>query len=214
MIRALLLLCLTPGLAEAHPHMFLQTAVAVVFDGQGKASGVRISWIYDDFSSMQILADQGLAETADGTLAPADLAKLNGFDMTWKPGWKGDSFARLDQTELDLSGPQDWTVAYAGGQLTTTHLRRFAQPLDLRGHVLGVSTYDPTYYVQYEMSPAIVLENAPPGCRSIYRPADTAKAKADLEAQLRALQGDPELTFPAVGKSFASEAWILCASGS
>lgn len=213
---ALALIWFLPAMASAHPHMFIQTAVAVLFNDAGLATGIRVTWTYDSFTSLQVLTDHGISEDANGQISAADLATLNGFDMTWQPGYQGDSYARLDQQALTLSGPQDWTLSYSDGVISTTHRRDFAQALDLRDHVLGVATYDPSYYVLYDLSPSIALVNPPPAgrCRAIYKPADTAKAKLDLEAKLRALQGDPELAFPAVGKQFAAEAWILCASGS
>ncbi|NBZ89171.1 DUF1007 family protein [Stagnihabitans tardus] len=211
----LALIGLMPGAAVAHPHMFIQTAVAVIFDEAGLATGIRVTWTYDDYTSLQVMADVGITEDASGQLSAEQLAALNGFDMDWDPDWDGDSHARLDDRALSLSGPQDWTASYADGALSSTHRRDFSQPLDLRDHVLGVASYDPWYYVFYELSPAIELVNPPPeaGCRAIYRPADTAKAKLDLEAQLRTMQDKAEVEFPAVGKNFAAEAWIICASG-
>ncbi len=52
-----LLACAAP--AQAHPHMFVETGLQVVFDDQGQAIGVRVRWSYDDLTSMQILADLG-----------------------------------------------------------------------------------------------------------------------------------------------------------
>ena len=210
------LIGLLPMAASAHPHMFIQTAIAVIFDEAGLATGIRVTWTYDDYTSLQVLADAGITEDGSGQLSAEQRAKLDVFESQGEPDWGGDPHARLDDKDLSLSGPQDWTVGYADGALSSTHRRDFAQPLDLRDHVLGVASYDPGYYVLYELSTAIDLVTPPPEghCRAIYRPADTAQAKLDLEAKLRAMQGEAEAEFPAVGKSFAAEAWIICASGS
>ena len=142
----LALLLLLPTAAFAHPHMFIQTAIAILFNDAGFATGIRVTWTYDSFTSLQILTDHGMEEDGNGQLSAGQIAELNGFDMTWQPGYQGDSFARLDQQALNLSGPRDWTLSYADGGISTTHVRDFDAPQDLRDHVLGISTYDPTYY--------------------------------------------------------------------
>ncbi len=210
------LLILVPGQTQAHPHVFIQTAIAVLFDAAGDATGIRVTWGYDDYTTLQFLADQGMDQDMDGKLTDKELADLNGFDMHWVPGYAGDSYASLDATPLTLSQPRDWTLVYADGKITTTHIRDFAAPVKLGHDVLKLHTYDPTLYVYYEISPVVDFIGAPAGrrCQSIFRPADTAKAKKDLEAAIRAMSQDAEMNFPAMGKQFASEAWVICASDS
>ena len=35
--------------ALAHPHVFVDTGLEVIFDEQGRATGIRISWTYDEY---------------------------------------------------------------------------------------------------------------------------------------------------------------------
>ena len=37
---------LLPNLALAHAHVFMQTAIAVFFDGHDAATGIRVRWRY------------------------------------------------------------------------------------------------------------------------------------------------------------------------
>ena len=147
-------------------------------------------------------------------LTDEELAKLTGFDMHWIPGYLGDSYATLNETPLTLSNPRDPTLTYTDGKVTTTHIRDFATPVQLGKAVLKLQTYDPTLYVDYEMSPDVALVGASPSqrCQVIFRPADTAKAKKELEAAVKAMSQDAESDFPRMGKRFASEAWVICAS--
>lgn len=90
----------------AHPHIFIDTGVEVLLDDQNRATAVRISWTYDDLTSLALIADRGLDEDFDGVLTPEETAAITGFDMDWEPGFAGDSYALLGEVPLDWSGPQ------------------------------------------------------------------------------------------------------------
>ncbi|HMO72532.1 MAG TPA: DUF1007 family protein, partial [Paracoccaceae bacterium] len=44
--------------AGAHPHIFIDTGLEVIFDGQGRPAAVRVSWTYDDFYSLLMIVDR------------------------------------------------------------------------------------------------------------------------------------------------------------
>ena len=80
--------------AAAHPHVFVDTRLDVVFDTAGRAEGVRISWTYDDLFSLVIIMDHEMDADFDGVLTAQELETLRGFDMNWiairifeKLGW-------------------------------------------------------------------------------------------------------------------------------
>jgi ABC-type uncharacterized transport system substrate-binding protein len=45
--------------ANAHPHIFIDSGVEVIFDSQGQMTALRISWAYDDFHSLLAIEDRG-----------------------------------------------------------------------------------------------------------------------------------------------------------
>ena len=66
--------------ALAHPHMWLDTGIEVIFDAEGRASALRIRWGYDEFSSLVFIEERGLDADHDGTATPAEAAaKFIGF---------------------------------------------------------------------------------------------------------------------------------------
>ncbi|MDZ7906278.1 MAG: DUF1007 family protein [Cypionkella sp.] len=130
--------------ALAHPHMFLDTAVEVMFGPSGTADSVMITWVYDDLSSLQYTADLGLDMDGDGALTPDEKANLTGFDMNWDAGFPGDSYALLNGAELALSRPRGYTADYKDGRIITTHIRDLSAPVPLDiGQTLTIQTYDP-----------------------------------------------------------------------
>ena len=204
---------LVAGPALAHPHVFIDTRVEVLVNASNQATGVRISWTYDDLYSLFIIGDMGLDPDWDGVLTPDEQARLAGFDMNWDPGFPGDTYAVVNDGELALSRPTEFGASYAKGRITSTHLRTFDAPVALGAVPLIVQVYDPGYYTAYTIAEDPVLTGGA-GCL-----AETFIPDIDAadEALLAALQEftpdvDLEMSFPAVGKNYAEEVRITCAA--
>lgn len=208
-----LALVLAAGPAAAHPHIFIDTELEVIFDDQGRATHLRVTWIYDDFYSLLTVEDRGLDPDGDGVLTPEEAAALQGFDMNWDAGFAGDTYALAGGAAVALGPPGDWTASYEGGRIISTHLRALEGPVRPAPDPLIVQVYDPGFYSAYYISAQPVLTGAPPGCTvQVFEP-DRDAADAILQAALDELAGtvDVEMEFPAVGAAYAEEARITCA---
>jgi polyphosphate kinase len=202
---------LMAGPALAHPHVFIDTGIEVLINDRNEATGVRISWTYDDLYSLFIIGDMGLDPDWDGVLTPEETARLAGFDMQWDPGFPGDTYVLVNDADLPLSRPADFGASYAKGRITSTHVRTFDQPVPLGAEPLIVQVYDPGYYTAYTIATDPVLTGGA-GCL-----AETFIPDLDAadEALLAALQEftpdvDLEMSFPAVGKNYAEEVRVTC----
>jgi ABC-type uncharacterized transport system substrate-binding protein len=216
MQRALLygwLLAAGAGPAFAHPHVWIDTRIEVVLNDRNEATGVRVSWTYDDLYSLYVVGDMGLDADWDGKLTPEEMARLSGFDMKWDPGFMGDTYALLGGTSLDLSRPKDWTADYAEGKITTTHLRSFDAPVPVDREPLVVQVYDPGYYVAYAI-PFNPIVTGGQGCTAQIFVPDLDAAEQELMAALSEYTPDVDLEaqFPAVGAKFAEEVRVTCAA--
>mgnify|MGYP000880714490 CR=1 FL=1 len=206
-----LMICATA--AEAHPHMFIDTGIAVDFDADGRADGLRITWTYDELTSMQVLADMGLDMDMDGVMTDAELAQLDGFDMHWDEGIAGDTYAQMAGVGLPLSRPADWTIAYQNGRISSTHFRSFDAPVDISADPLLVKVYDETLYTGYY----IVYDTTFVGrsdCRSSVVKPDLDAAQKKLQAAIAALPQDVEVDYPALGAEFAEGVQVTCGAPS
>lgn len=196
--------------AAAHPHVFIDTGIEVIFDAQGRAEALRITWTYDDLISLALLSDRGMDEDFDGVLTPAELTALNGFDMQWQPGVTGDTYALLEAAPLALSGPSEWTVSYADAKITSTHLRHFEAPVVIAAAPLVVQVYDNSYYTAYTIVGDPVLTGAA-ACQALAFEPDIAAADAILQQSIAELAGgDAEGDFPAIGAAYAEEVRVTC----
>jgi ABC-type uncharacterized transport system substrate-binding protein len=214
MQRALLLgwvLAAGAGPALAHPHVWIDAKVEVVLNDRNEATGLRISWTYDDLYSLYVVGDMGLDPDWDGKLTAEEKASLTGFDMQWIEGFEGDTYALLNEVPLALSGPSDWTADYVGGKITSTHLRSFSAPVPVGAAPLVVQVYDPGYYVAYAI-PSDPVVTGGTDCRAEVFVPDLDAAEQELMAALSEYTPDVdlEMEFPAVGAKFAEEVRVTC----
>ncbi len=199
--------------ANAHPHIFVDTQIEINFDPQGRADGVRVTWTYDDLTSLQFIADRGLDADFDGALTDAENAALSGFDMDWEEGYAGDTYVLLGAAPVQLSGPSDWTATYQNDKITSSHLRRLTEPVAIGPEPLVVQVYDPTLYSGYYIvgEPKLIGTS---DCQITVQRPDLHVANARLDAAIAALPGDAENDFPALGAAFAEEVRVTCAARS
>ncbi len=214
MIRAatLCLAVLSPVVATAHPHIFVETRLGLIMDDQGRLSAVEVSWVYDELYSLLIFEDKQLDNDYDGKLTPAELEELNGFDMNWIPGFEGDLYVSQEAV-LALGPPQPLTTAVEEGRIVTTHRRQLRAPV-AAGTVVEIAAYDPTYYTAYEVTGAVAVEGRD-DCQIEVAKADLNAAYDLLEELLFGRpQAEVEANFPAVGAAFADKVFVECPAGS
>lgn len=199
--------------ALAHPHVFIDASVEVVFAADGRAEGVRISWTYDELVSLSFVTERGFDPDFDGVLTPEEMVALNGFDMAWHAEFEGDTYALLGDEPLTLSRPMDWTAAYEGGKVSSSHYRRFDAPVDLGGQDLVIQTYDPGYYTAYVLVAGKV--SGRDDCTVELFEPDREAADQILQDALAEYSGteDAETDFPAIGSAYAEEARVTCGAG-
>lgn len=202
--------------ARAHPHIFIDAGLELIFDGQNKLEAVRVTWAYDEFYSLVVLEDNGLDPDGDGVLADAEQKSIQGFDMNWTEGFAGDLQAMQNDTPLALSRPSEFTALLKDGRLISTHLRRFETKVVMTDDPVRLLVYDPEYYTAYTVASDPVVQGRA-GCQVRIFVPDPTKASKELEAALAELGTDQTLddlaveNFPAIGATFAEEVQVTCA---
>ncbi len=61
-------------LVDAHPHAWIDVWVEVIFDSTGAITGLRETWLFDDFYS--VYATEGMDLNKDGQPDKAPMEKL------------------------------------------------------------------------------------------------------------------------------------------
>ena len=73
-----LALCLTlfASPLAAHPHIFVNTGLSFVLDGENRLTHVQVTWEYDELYSLLVTEDMGVDSDYDGVLNAEDIAVL------------------------------------------------------------------------------------------------------------------------------------------
>ncbi len=210
--RALsLTLCCAAPVAGAHPHVFIDTGLKLVFDDQGQLSAVDVTWAYDPLYTLLLLEDMQLDPDMDGVLEPAELEQLQGFDMKWIEGFEGDLYLEADGP-VALAAPVPIETRMEGEKLVSVHRRPLVVPIEPIEPV-HVRPFDPGYFTAYSVTLDVAIQGRD-GCDATLKLADIAAA-SDLLEELLFTVPQPELddNFPAVGEHFADTVTLTCVSG-
>lgn len=215
-IAGALLAAVTVSSASAHPHIFIDTDFAFVFDETGALTAIRIDWTYDEFYSLLLVEDEHLDADGDGIPEQDLLDAFAGQDVDWEAGFPGDFTVEWRGEVLALSGPRDHAVRYASGRVTTTHIRPLETPVRPDGDTIVARSYDPTYFVAYDV-PQDPVVTGREDCRIARDSADREKAVKEYGDRLAAIDmsGDPfeEVEVPDIGILFADSFSLTCAAG-
>ncbi|ETX30168.1 DUF1007 family protein [Roseivivax isoporae] len=200
---ALFALALWPAAVGAHPHVFVDSELTVEVDAQGRITGTRMTWSYDEFFSLLILEDMGLDTDADGVLTEAEKDALMGFDfVTWPEGFEGDLYLDAEGGKVALGHPVSTSIDLVDGRIVSSHTRTVPE-VPAEGAVFR--QYDPTYYVAYTVKSVSVTG----GCSASREAPDP---DAGEEALAQALESYTEDQFQVLelGIHYADAITLSC----
>lgn len=209
----------TAGPAAAHPHVFIDTGLEVMFDDDGRLAAVQVVWVYDEFYTMLALEDYGMDPEFTGTVTEGESAELAAIYANWDAGFAGDLYPLLDGRPLALSGPLQVVADVQEGRLVIAHRRAFADRPRIGTAELVLQVYDPSYFTAYTIAAAPAIRGRSDCSAEVWGP-DWEAASARLMGALEELAGsgasawDIEADFPAVGADFAEEVRLRCAEPS
>lgn len=157
------LVLVLPGLAQAHPHVWVVMRSALVYGPDGKLTGVKQEWTFDE--AFSAFALQGLARQADGTYGDDVLKSLAEVNISSLKEYEYFVTAKSATSRLRLKDPVDYYLTYKDDALTLHFTLPLVKPLPASSQV-SIDIYDPTYFVAFEFAPkdAVRLVDAPAGC--------------------------------------------------
>ncbi len=200
-----------PAPANAHPHIFVEAQVAVIFAQDGAVS-VKLDWFYDDLFSLLVTSDLGIDMDGDLLLTADEQALLDDQITAWPPDYAGDLEVMQAGAVLELADKQDHSMTYADGLFRETHVRQINAVADPDAP-LRIRVYDPGFYTAYSLRGPVTVEGRD-DCAVQIIPADVDAAYALAESQLDGRDPaavGPDEYFPAIGDAFADTIIVTCA---
>ncbi len=208
-------LALMPAQGVTHPHVFVAGGADFVLDPEGRLASVRITWIYDTFSSLYLVQYVGADADGDGVLSEEDEAKVLADQLNWPDDFEGDSYLFYAGDPVPLGRAENGsTRLLEDGRIEVIFDRAVSKPFrpEPDGPHARLKQYDPVYYYAYETSadPKIIAAEDH-GCTAELIPFQTAdKALRALQVELSALGRDETPTQQGVGALFSDELVLAC----
>lgn len=158
-----------PAAAAAHPHVFVDAKAEVLFDAQGRLTGVRHVWTFDP--AFSAFAVQGLDKNHDGKLSADELAPLAKTNVTSLNRYSFFTILTIDGKKVPLKFPDVYFLRWQGNHLTLFYQLPLKQPVAVRQNAT-LEVYDPEYFVAFtfENNDPVTLFQAPKGCHAEYHP--------------------------------------------
>jgi ABC-type uncharacterized transport system substrate-binding protein len=199
----------------AHPHVAVDMKTKVIFDSQGRATGLGLFWAFDEgYSDMAI---DGLDKNNDGDysseellpLTKANLSAIADYHYFTEVTFNGEAVA----TEVPDLGHTLQLVTE--GRLAFYFMLPFKAPVDPRNGRFAVRVFDPDYFIAFSYADAdpFLADGKPAtGCkmRLLDSPdtGDVAKTRQFLSSKDAAWKPSPLEQF---GGMFAQTLVVDCA---
>lgn len=136
--------------AAAHPHIFIEEHVEVLFD-QNNVTGVRMTWSFDELYSSMLRSDY--TDTKKGPITAKDVKSLHEKAFNNLASVHYFTTMSLDGKPVTFGVPKDFTASFNADDKA---IYSFVIPLSLpkateRG-LLEIAVFDPEYYVDFELA--------------------------------------------------------------
>jgi tRNA threonylcarbamoyladenosine biosynthesis protein TsaE len=167
--------CWILPVAQAHPHIYIEGGVELVFNRQGQVTNVRQSWLFDDLFSTYAL--QGMPRDQAGQVANAELDKITGEWMTALAEPESHFFTKITLAgqPLKFGAPLNARSTWdpKASQLVLSFDLPIEPPVTIDAKGLEVDIQDPGYFVAFNYKggvKALKEVDAPAQCKFAYMP--------------------------------------------
>jgi ABC-type uncharacterized transport system substrate-binding protein len=169
MIRTpLLLLAAFAGFAaapaHAHPHVWVTMQTELIYAPDGKVTGLRHAWTFDDMFSEY--TTQGLTQKTKGQFTREELKPLAEENVTSLKEYSFFNHLRVEgKTVKDvIADPKDYWLDYKDQMLTLNFTLPLKEPVASKD--LQIDIYDPEFFVNFAFpeNAVVKLTGAPTAC--------------------------------------------------
>jgi ABC-type uncharacterized transport system substrate-binding protein len=135
--------------AFAHPHVWVTMSTELIYASDGRITGVRHHWTFDDMYSA--FATQGLESKEKGRFTRDELMPLAKLNVESLKEFDYFTYATADGVKTPLSGPlSNYWLDYKDSTLTLNFTLPFKTPVKAKR--LQIQVYDPTIFVDLEFA--------------------------------------------------------------
>ena len=200
----LLALGFAASAAQAHPHVYVTMKSEIVYDAEGRMTGIRHQWTFDDMFSSY--ATQGLESKVKGKFTREELQPLAEVNVTSLKEFDFFTQGKVNGQKAEFEQPVDYFLEQKDDLLTLHFTLPLKKPAGTKS--VDLEIYDPLYFVAFEFADKIpvTLKGAPSNCKiSTATLGDQSQAKSLSESIFS--RPDPNNPF---GAQFANKINVKC----
>ena len=94
------------GVTKAHPHVFVDARTGFVFGSDRQLEAIKVSWRYDEFTTLVLFETLEFDLDQDGQLNDADRVKILEGETNWPQDYKGDIYLEVLGQDYPLGRPK------------------------------------------------------------------------------------------------------------
>src|SRR5581483_1340816 len=135
--------------AAAHPHIWIEYAAVVLFDGEA-LKGVRFTWTFDSMYSSMLFHDY--TSRPRGGLTPADIKKLQkgAFEDTRDQHYFVE--VKLNGKPVAFQQASDFSASYEGGRMSYSFTIPVRLETPLAQNTIEIAAFDTEFYIDFELA--------------------------------------------------------------
>ena len=198
------------GPAKAHPHVFVDARTGFIFGTDGQLEALRISWTYDEFTTLILFESLNLDQDGDGQFNDADRAAVIDGETNWDREYKGDVYLEVAGQNYPLGRPEAAAVTLENNQVEVSFDLPLSQSVRIEDTPAFLRLYDPVFFYAYTILPAIDPIDLPEGCQAQIVSFEPNAAENALQEKLTALGREEAPTQENVGRLFSDEVRLTC----
>jgi ABC-type uncharacterized transport system substrate-binding protein len=140
---------LLPVAAGAHPHIFVEHHMQVLFDQSG-ATGLRMVWSFDEMYSSTLRSDY--TETPKGPITAKDVQSLRDTHFAPVAGKHFFALATINGEPVPLEHFTDFDAKFVDDKAIYSFTIPLKPVKPAAKNTLEVTIFDPEYYIDFELA--------------------------------------------------------------
>ncbi|WP_420325321.1 DUF1007 family protein [Mameliella sp.] len=194
----------------AHPHVWIDGGVDFAMRDGDILEALQVTWLYDEFETLYMIAEAGLRLDSSGGLDNSDRQALIRHLSNWPEDFDGSAHLSVDGLPVPLDWPQGLDAQVIDGRLQMTFTRPLSTPVSLAGRSVDVGFYESTYFFAFSITNAPRILPAQSACAAKVIRFDPETAPDGLLADLAALDREETPKIANVGALFADRISLTC----
>ena len=198
------------GVTKAHPHVFVDARTGFVFGSDRQLEAIKVSWRYDEFTTLVLFETLELDLDQDGQLNDADRVKILEGETNWPQDYKGDIYLEVLGEDYPLGRPKAAAVKLNANKIEVIFDLPLSKPIRVDSSPIFLRLYDPFFYFAYTIVSAKASPDLPEDCEARIVHFEPTKAERVLQDMLAALGRDDSPEMENVGRLFSDEVQLTC----